>query len=99
MRKRSKTPSAKPQNPVEQAFDLPEMLHAGVPRLELQGNRELALDGCRGLLEYTETRIRLHAGALLLTVEGAALCIRTYSDSQTVITGDIRALAFESVTA
>lgn len=84
---------------VEQALDLPEILRSGVPHIELQGNAELSLDGCKGILEYTEESVRLHAGALLLSVGGSGLCIRMYSEEQTVITGDIRQIALEPVTA
>ncbi len=98
MRKRRESP-AKRRDFVEQALDLPEILHANVPHLELQGNRELSVDGCKGLLEYTEERIRLHAGSLLLTVHGASLCIQMYSESQTVLTGDIQEITMERVAA
>lgn len=99
MARRSRGQEKRAHPSVEQALDLPEILHKDVPHIELQGNAELALDGCKGILEYTEESIRLHAGALLLYVSGSNLCIRMYSEAQTVITGNIRQVALERVTA
>ena len=99
MARRSRGQEKRAHPSVEQALDLPEILHKDVPHIELQGNAELALDGCKGILEYTEESIRLHAGALLLYVSGSNLCIRRYSEAQTVITGDIRQVALARVTA
>lgn len=99
MARKSREQAKRAHPSVEQALDLPEILHKGVPHIELQGDAELALDGCKGILEYTEESIRLHAGVLLLSVGGSNLCIRMYSEAQTVITGDIRQIALERVTA
>lgn len=96
MARKSRTQAPKPRLHVEQTLDLPEILKPDVPHIEMQGNGELIIDGCKGILEYTEDRIKLHAGALILSVLGSNLTIRMYAESQTMIIGDILQIEFEN---
>ncbi len=52
------------------------------------------MDGCKGVLEYTEDGIALNAGACVLRFYGRNLTIRAYSESQTEIYGDIQSVEF-----
>ena len=80
----------------QRVLDLPEIVHADVPHIEMQGNREAVVDGCRGVLEYEEDKIKLNAGMCVLLFRGSDLTIKTYSDSLTEITGEIIAVEFEN---
>lgn len=93
---RKRTDSAKTKNHkiIEDAFDMPKILKPSVPHIETEGNREVMIDGCRGILAYEEDLIRLNAGNLVMTFRGDRLSIKTYSESQAVITGDIVSIEF-----
>lgn len=65
------------------------------PYIEMIGNGEAVVDGCKGVLEYTEDSIALNAGACVLRFYGSNLTIRAYSESQTEIDGKIRSVEFE----
>ena len=77
------------------AFEAYEMPDFTLPSLQLRGNREVCIEGCRGILEYDEGRIRLNCGRLVIGFVGDGIEITAYSDIQTVITGNIFSVEFE----
>ncbi len=68
-----------------------------LPHLEADGNRELFVEGCKGIIAYEEGRIALNTGKLIITVLGSGIEIKAYSDTQTVISGDIMSIGFDSL--
>ena len=60
---------------VAELFDLPADVVAGLPRLELVGNRELYLEGHTGLLRYSDTGIDANTGFGVLRVSGQRLTL------------------------
>ena len=81
---------------VQQALDIPEIARRDVPHIEIQGKREVLVDGCRGVLEYTSDRIKLNAGICVIRFSGEDLTIRAYSENQTEINGEILQIDFEN---
>ena len=81
---------------VQQALDIPEIARRDVPHIEMQGNREVLVDGCRGVLEYTADQIKLNAGICVIRFSGEDLTIRAYSENQTEINGEILQIDFEN---
>lgn len=70
------------------------VLRQDMPYLELNGNTEAVVDGCLGVLEYTDTTIVLNGDACLLRFRGNALSLKAYSASQTEISGEFSAIEF-----
>ena len=58
---------------VAELFDLPADVVAGLPRLELVGNRQLYLEHHTGLLAYSDTRIDANTPFGVLRVRGQRL--------------------------
>lgn len=81
---------------IKTALDIPQSLNASLAHIEAEGNREIAVDGCKGILEYDENRIKINTGSLVITFCGSDLEIKVYSDVQTVITGEIITIEFEN---
>ncbi len=73
------------------AFDLPAEL-AGLPRVELLGDRELRVEAHKGILAYTTQEIHISGGKLVLRVLGSDLELRSMNASELLITGAIRAV-------
>ncbi len=95
-RKREKTASGNKKAVIKSVIDLPESLNPTLPHIEAEGNREISVDGCRGILEYGQDRIKLNAGSLIIAFYGDNLEIKVYSDIQTVIAGSIASIEFEN---
>lgn len=89
MPRKKKKPNEKPRIP------LPEAL-SGEPKIEMLGNREIIIDGCKGVVEYGENLIKLNTGEYVLSVLGDALVIKSFDGSVAVISGKIAEITFVS---
>lgn len=67
---------------------------AGLPCVELSGNREMLIEGSRGVLEYTPECIRINTSGMILTAEGRELNLRCISESALIIDGFLTSLSF-----
>ena len=66
-----------------QVFDLPGDLVAGLPRMELVGDRELRMENHRGILAYGSEEIHISGGKLILKVRGEGLELRSMERRRT----------------
>jgi sporulation protein YqfC len=66
------------------------------PKIEISGNREVIIDGCKGVVEYGEDSIKLNLGEVVLTLAGNGLVINSFDSSIAVITGQISDISFVS---
>lgn len=89
MPRKNKKTNKKPRIP------LPEVL-SDEPKIEMLGNREIIVDGCKGVVEYGENLIKLNAGKCVLSVLGDELLIKAYDGSVAVISGTITDITFVS---
>lgn len=64
------------------------------PFIELNGNRELLIEGSRGVLEYTPSVIRVNTADMIVTVSGRELDLRCISASALIIDGFITDIGF-----
>ena len=62
--------------------------------IELEGNRDLLLDGCKGIMEYEEGRIKICTDTVIVSITGDELIIRAFTQEQIVISGKILSLEF-----
>lgn len=69
-----------------QMLDLPADL-AGLPRIELLGDRELRVENHKGILAYGKEEIHISGGKLVIRVLGSDLELRGMSTSELLITG------------
>ncbi len=72
----------------------PEVLFGGC-RLELRGRSSLAVDGCRGIIEYSPTKIKLRLKETKLSVGGASLTCDSYTHGEVLISGKINIMEFD----
>ena len=70
-------------------FDLPGDVVAGLPRVELLGDRQLRMENHKGILAYGSEEIHISGGKLIVKVRGANLTLRAMNASELLITGDI----------
>lgn len=72
-----------------QVFDLPADVVAGLPRLELVGDRELRMENHRGILAYGTQEIHISGGVFGVKVCGQDLELRTMNALELLVTGCI----------
>ncbi|MFI3250888.1 MAG: YabP/YqfC family sporulation protein [Eubacteriales bacterium] len=76
-------------------FDLPAQAVAGVPFLELTGDRELRIENHRGILAYSDEELHISGGIYIVKVQGESLVLRTMTTNELLITGRICAICLE----
>ena len=72
-----------------EALDLPADALAGLPRLELVGDKELRMENHKGILAYGPEEIHVSAGAFLVKISGHELELRAMTGLELLITGKI----------
>ena len=72
-----------------EVFDLPADALAGLPKLELVGDRELWVENHRGILAYGDREIHISGGVFLIRVAGEELELRAMTGVELLITGRI----------
>ena len=62
--------------------------------MELSDNREVIFEGCKGVVEYTDTSVKLNTGSAIIAFSGRGLYIRKMTDSDVMIGGFILSIEF-----
>ena len=81
-------------NAVAELFDLPADVVAGLPRLDMAGNRQLYLEHHTGLLSYSTEQIDANTTAGVLRVRGTNLTLLAMTAEELRIGGRIDAVAW-----
>ena len=79
---------------MEKLLDLPTGALTSVTRMEVSGKRRVVIEGCQGILEYSEDCIRLRVCEGVLRLFGRGLCMNCLNPSCAVISGNILSLEF-----
>ena len=75
-------------------LDIPQDSFSGYAHIELCGNREAIVEGCLGILEYSECSVAINTGKLTVRFNGSDLTITSMQDSLTVIKGILTCVDF-----
>lgn len=81
-------------NSLDSLLQLPPGTMSGGSKIQLIGNRELSLEGCKGVLEYDNSIIRLNLGNRQLKLLGRNLSIRVLERNYVEIEGFIATIEF-----
>ncbi len=79
---------------ISDELELPKTVVPGTVHIEMNGNREAIVDGCRGIVEYDENIIRLNTGKYIVRFTGEGLMIKTLSLNQALVCGNITSIDF-----
>lgn len=77
-----------------QALDIPGDAVAGMPRIELLGDRELRMEYHKGILAYGTDEIHISGGKLVVRVKGEGLELKSMNPTELLIAGQILSLDF-----
>lgn len=79
---------------LHEMLDIPPSAMAGIPQIEIAGNREAIVNGCQGVLEYDENVVKLAAGKMSIKFTGRGLQIKILTHDSAVIDGYITGVEF-----
>lgn len=77
------------------ALDLPPGILTGGVHISLLGNKEVTVEGCRGVLEYDDALIKLNIGSGTVTFCGQRLRIVNLDRDHTRISGKIETVTYD----
>ena len=79
---------------VAKMLDVPKMVVSKAPNIEFSGNNEVVIDTCQNILEYTETRVKISSGSLIIVLCGTNFEIKELSESGIIIDGFVKTMEF-----
>ncbi|NLG92122.1 sporulation protein [Caproiciproducens galactitolivorans] len=62
--------------------------------MEINGNQEVIVDGCSGVLEYDTDVVRIKTGKLIVRFSGRGLVIKCLTADSLVVTGFLTGIEF-----
>lgn len=68
--------------------------NSNLPSLEFVGNREVIIEGSKGVLLYSQEKIRINTISMVLEFSGRNLNLKCISDSALIIDGFIFDVSF-----
>ncbi|MCL2202352.1 MAG: YabP/YqfC family sporulation protein [Defluviitaleaceae bacterium] len=71
------------------ALSLPKEIALDMPLIMATGRGELNIENYKNLLEFSETKIRVHTAAGLLIIEGTRLHLKQITAENLFISGNI----------
>ena len=79
---------------VSTALDLPRDAVSGYAHIEMNGNREIIVEGCQGVIEYGDSVIALNPGRLTVRICGCELSLISMQGGQAIIKGIITGVEY-----
>ena len=79
---------------VSELLELPKDIILDLPRITLVGNLQLYIENHRGLIEYSNQRIRIYTKNGIIRIIGKNLVIKTVIKEEIIIVGLIEHIEF-----
>lgn len=80
---------------VADGMGFPDTVSMSAPDIHIIGTREIAIDGCLGILLYERQEIQLRLRGRVMSVCGEDLTLKTYYTGHTSVRGRIFSIHFE----
>ena len=71
-----------------------DTLSSGITQIELLGNSEAVVEGCKGILEYDDNIIRIAIHKMEVKFSGMDLSIKSLNSESVIIEGQISGIEF-----
>jgi len=79
---------------VAQISEMPEDVVLGVPLLTIWGNTEISIENYGGIIEYTDTLIRIRTKTGKIIINGKSLHVDYYTNDEMKIHGKIISIEY-----
>lgn len=76
------------------ALELPKEVVLNLPLLSLVGREELTIENYKGIIEYSDGRIRINTNVGIIKIEGRSLFLQHITAENIVITGKLEKFEF-----
>lgn len=79
---------------ISSALSLPKEVVMDIPLISITGNIELNIENYKGVVEYTDERIRVNTASGVLRIEGRKLLLKQITAESIQITGKLIKLEY-----
>ncbi len=79
---------------MSEILELPREIVLDVPKIILVGNNDLSIENYKGIIEYSDSLIRINTNEYIIKIQGQQLEIRTITDEEIIIKGLITTVDF-----
>ncbi|TCO80043.1 sporulation protein YqfC [Marinisporobacter balticus] len=79
---------------VSELLELPKDIILDLPRITLLGNIQLYIENHKGIIEYSELRIRINTKSGVIRIVGKDLSIKTIMTEEIIVCGSIENIEF-----
>ncbi|MDR1533288.1 MAG: sporulation protein YqfC [Clostridiales bacterium] len=82
------------KNKVTALFELPREIVLNLPLITITGNEEISVENYKGVIEYSEERIRINTSCGVLRIEGRKLLLKQITAEMMTISGAVTRLEY-----
>ncbi len=75
-------------------MEIPKEIVVDLPLISMTGNEELTIENYKGVIEYSEERVRINTAKGVIKIEGKNLLLNEITDDDIGVTGTILKLEF-----
>lgn len=81
---------------VAELSELPKDVALGITVITITGDTEVSIENHRGILEYTDSKIRIRTKSGKIILLGYNLLVDSYSNDEMIIKGIINSIEFKN---
>lgn len=77
-----------------ETLDIPVGAFGRISFIEAAGNRELSINGCEGLIAYSEEKVVLELCDGCMTIRGSGLTLQSFTGGRVTVNGAIAGILY-----
>ena len=81
---------------IVESLELPRDILYGAAILTAMGRGQVLIENYKGIIEYTQEKIRLQTKTCQVTIQGKRLLVEYYTNEEMKITGCIQGILYDS---
>ncbi len=82
------------KNKIIKLFELPKEIVLNLPLISIIGNSEITIENYKGIVEYTQEKVRINTTSGIIKLHGRKLCIKQITGDCIKVTGLITAMEY-----
>ncbi len=82
------------KNKISNMFELPKEIVLNLPLISIVGNQEINIENYKGVIEYTEMKIRINTSCGIFKIEGKNLSLKQITAEAITVTGVVTKLEY-----
>lgn len=79
---------------LSESLDIPRDVTFGVPNIKMTGNMEITIENHKGIIEYSQSILRINSGCGIIKISGKDLEIKEISQEYVTINGMFDSIEF-----